>query len=211
MKKLLSILTLTLVVTLGYSQNTYVGVSSGIAANPGGGWGADLRAGEISALNIGHYFNDKWGVEVNLSTSNHRMKNSAFIPGQEKVGMGIAYWSVGPSYVWARGEKMHIEVKPQIIYGMRGKMTNRRDFYLNDVNINDGVSSTWTGDTFNFKIGNSLVIGTGKLQLSIDVDYMGGNWKTFDVGDAELDMEDDLGSSSAFNRLMFSVGVRRSF
>tara|TARA_B100001996_G_scaffold379602_1_gene365613 strand:+ start:1183 stop:1818 length:636 start_codon:yes stop_codon:yes gene_type:complete len=211
MKKLLSILTLTLVVTLGYSQNTYVGVSAGIAANAGGGWADNtgVRGGDISALNIGHYFNDRWGIEINMSTSNHEITDN------DVASMGIGYWSVGPSYVWARGENMYMEVKPQIILGMKSKITNRRDFYYNDVNINEGGDS-WTGSTFNFKIGNSLVIGTGKLKLSIDIDYMGGNWRTYDTitvpdGAVETDMEDTDYPSSAFNRMMFSIGLRRSF
>ena len=219
MKKLLSILTLTLVVTLGYSQNTYVGVSAGIAANAGGGFAdgfssdggiefAGIRGGDISALNVGHYFNDRWGIEINMSTSNHEIIDN------HATSMGIGYWSVGPSYVWARGENMYMEVKPQIILGMKGKITNRRDFYYNDVNINEG-SGSWTGSTFNFKIGNSLVIGTGKLKLSIDIDYMGGNWRNYDYidgdGAQETDMEDTVSRSSAFNRMMFSIGLRRHF
>jgi len=190
MKKLLLIGALALFISNNVNAQDskfYLGIGVGYAS---AGGDLDDHDGGIAFdfIDMGYRFNESWGVTLGLNSAGH----TADVDGLEAT-MGVASFAIGPMYSFPAGN-MRWDFKPQYAFSMAGVI---------DV---DGLSEDFETKGSGFIIGNSLVIGDGSWQWSIDADYVMGK---FD--EIEYDGDTDSDFDAKYNSFRIGVGLRYNF
>jgi len=194
MKKIFLILTVLLITSLGYSQESkvYLGVSLGLAI-PGGDIADDINSGlELGFINFGYRFSENWGATLNMFSSRHTQQEGLY-----DSTIGVAYFGLGPMYTTNLSEKVSWDFKPQIALGLKG---------VKDVDVR--VSSNYEYSGTGFIFGNSLVFGTSKgFKFSVNLDYLIGRINEVTFAGTTTDVDDD----NSLNKLSIGVGLRYNF
>jgi hypothetical protein len=190
MKKLLLIGALALFISNNVNAQDskfYLGIGVGYAS-AGGDYDEYNGGIAFDFFDMGYRFNESWGITLGLNSAGH----TADVDGLEAT-MGVASFAIGPMYSFPAGN-MRWDFKPQYAFSMAGVI---------DV---DGLSEDIETKGSGFIIGNSLVIGDGSWQWSIDADYVMGK---FD--EIEYDGATDSDFDAKYNSFRIGVGLRYNF
>jgi len=165
----------------------YLGIGVGYAS---AGGDFDDHDGGIAFdfFDMGYRFNESWGVTLGLNSAGHGFDDSG-ISG----ATGVATFAIGPMYSFPVGN-MKWDFKPQYAFSMAG------------VSDYDDIDAELEAKGSAFILGNSLVMGQGSWQWSIDVDYVMGNFDS-----AELNGVDVADVDSDYNSFRIGVGLRYNF
>ena len=189
MKKLLLIGALALFISNNVNaqdSNFYLGIGVGHATATGDY--DDYDDGIAFELDMGYRFNESLGLTLGLNSAGH-----TYDKRDVEATMGVASFAIGPMYSFPAGN-MRWDFKPQYAFSMAGVI---------DV---DGLSEDFETKGSGFIIGNSLVIGDGSWQWSIDADYVMGK---FD--EIEYDGDTDSDFDAKYNSFRIGVGLRYNF
>ena len=195
MKKLLLLFSFTFFSVTIFAQDSkaYLGVSAGVAV-PGGISMEGVETGiDLGFIHFGYRFNENWGATLNLNSSGHLLEDIS------DASIGIAYWGIGPMYCLLINDNMIYELKPQLALNLTG-------LYIDEPNYSglDGFEVKGNG----FILANSFVIGSSKgFKLSINADYVFGNWTEGKLGGQTMPVVDN----SEFSKLSIGAGVRYNF
>ena len=189
MKKFILTATLALFLTnISTAQDSkfYLGIGVGYAS---AGGDFDDHDGGIAFdfFDMGYRFNESWGVTLGLNSAGHTFDDEG-ISG----ATGVATFAIGPMYSFPVGN-MKWDFKPQYAFSMAG---------VSD--YDGGLETEAKGSAF--ILGNSLVMGQGSWQWSIDLDYVMGNFDSAEIDGQEVDDVD-----SDYNSFRIGVGLRYNF
>jgi hypothetical protein len=184
MKKLLltaAIAVFTLSSVNAQDSKFYLGIGVGYAS---AGGDFDEHDGGIAFdfFDMGYRFNESWGVTLGLNSAGH-----AFDDDGVTGATGVATFAIGPMYSFPAGN-MRWDFKPQYAFSMAAVQ-----------DIDGGGEFEATGSAF--ILGNSLVIGDGSWQWSIDADYVMGNFDEYEGEKADFD----------YNSFRIGFGLRYNF
>lgn len=190
MKKLLLMGALALFISNNVNAQDskfYLGIGVGYAS---AGGDFDDHDGGIAFdfFDMGYRFNESWGVTLGLNSAGHTFDDEGI-----KGTTGVATFAIGPMYSFPVAN-MRWDFKPQYAFSMAG------------VSDYDNISEDLEAKGSAFIIGNSLVMGDGSWQWSIDVDYVMGN---FD--EAKVDGVDISDVDADYNSFRVGVGLRYNF
>ena len=197
MKKLLLVTVILLSFSVvGQDSKAYLGVGLGYALTGGDAMVGVDNGVELGVINFGYRFDENWGATLNLVSSGHTLEVNP------DVSWGLAYFGVGPMYSTSLSDNISLDIKPQAALGMVG-------VYVENVGLGiDGAQVTGTG----FVLGNSLIIGSDRgLKLSVNLDYLFGNWKTTTYKDGTYFDWKDVGYATAMSKLSLGLGLRYNF
>jgi len=189
MKKLLLIGALALFISNNVNAQDskfYLGIGVGYAS---AGGDFDDHDGGIAFdfFDMGYRFNESWGVTLGLNSAGHPFDDEG-ISG----ATGVATFAIGPMYSFPVGN-MKWDFKPQYAFSMAG---------VSDYDAGGELEGKGSA----FILGNSLVMGQGSWQWSIDVDYVMGNFDS-----AELNGQDLADVDSDYNSFRIGFGLRYNF
>ena len=184
MKKLLltaAIAVFTLSSVNAQDSKFYLGIGVGYAS---AGGDFDEHDGGIAFdfFDMGYRFNESWGVTLGLNSAGHTFDDQGF-----SGTTGVASFAIGPMYSLPAGN-MRWDFKPQYAFSMAAVLSY------------DGLGEVEAKGS-GFIIGNSLVIGDGSWQWSIDADYVTGNFDDSEGTEVDLD----------YNSFRIGAGLRYNF
>ena len=195
MKKFILTATLALFLTnISTAQDSkfYLGIGVGYAS---AGGDFDDHDGGIAFdfFDMGYRFNESWGVTLGLNSAGHTYDKRDL-----KIEQAVATLAVGPMFSFPVGN-MRWDFKPQYAFSMAGVV---------DI---DGLSEDFELKGSGYIIGNSLVMGSGNFQWSIDADFVTGKFDEIEY-DGESAEYDELGLKDAkYNSFRIGVGLRYNF
>ena len=189
MKKLLLIGALALFISNNVNAQDskfYLGIGVGYAS---AGGDFDDHDGGIAFdfFDMGYRFNESWGVTLGLNSAGHPFDDEG-VSGTT----GVATFAIGPMYSFPVGN-MKWDFKPQYAFSMAG---------VSDYDAGGEIEAKGSA----FILGNSLVMGQGSWQWSIDVDYVMGNFDSAEFNGLDLDDVD-----ADYNSFRIGFGLRYNF
>ena len=195
MKKLLLICALALFISNNVNAQDskfYLGVGVGSATITGDF--DDYEDGvAFDFIDVGYRFNESLGLTLTLNSAGH-----TYDKRDVEATMGVATLAVGPMFSFPVGNFIW-DFKPQYAFSMAGVV---------DV---DGLAKDIELKGSGFIIGNSLVMGSGNFQWSIDADFVTGEFDKIEYDGDSADY-DELGLKDAkYNSFRIGVGLRYNF